>query len=272
MINAEDAVTQIRSVTDEEIDHFFEHGWVTLRGLFTPELAGELLSIAQSWMGDDGDASVLRDGKDIDSSWFKDYHDPSRENEIFRAVATAPQMGQNSARLLGRDAAMLFLTDLLAVKLPSASGRGEATDYHQDYNLLPFDVTSTNLWVALDEVTPAQGSLQFYSGSQRLGKLGRPCDYAAKWPRVKEHTTLSEPAHLMPGDATIHGSLTIHGSGGNNGDRPRWAYILSYLPADARFTNLPYRHTEGLGFKPFQTIEHAKFPRVYDPATSTVTV
>jgi ectoine hydroxylase-related dioxygenase (phytanoyl-CoA dioxygenase family) len=270
MIEPTEAPSHIRAVTDDEIEHFFENGWTTLRGLFTPELAASLLAIAQERMGESGNEAQLRD-KDIDSSWFKDYHDPSRENELFWAVATAPVMGRNAALLLGRDAPMLFLTDLLAVKLPAEeSGRGAASDFHQDYNLLPFDVTSTNLWIALDEVTPEQGPLQFYSGSHRLGKLGKPGDYPAKWPRVRKYTTLSEPNHLMPGDATIHGSLTIHGAGENLSQRPRWAYISAYLPADARFTNLPYRHTQGLGLKPFETVDNPKFPRIYNPEPALV--
>lgn len=257
----------VRSVTEEEVEFFFSNGWVHLPGLFSPELTAGLLAKAKTKMGADGDSASLRAGKDIDSTWFKDYHDPSREDELFAQAALAPVMGQNAARLLGRDAAMRFLTDLLAVKLPvSSSGRGAESDFHQDYNLLPFDRNSVNVWVALDTVEAAQGPLRFFSRSHTLGMLGKPGDYMDMWPRVRRVCSIDGPAILHPGDATVHGSQTIHGASENLSDRARWGYILSYFPADARYTCTPYRHTDGLGLEAFKTADHPKFPIVYTPS------
>lgn len=267
---AEQVGVDVRPVTDEEVAHFFEKGWVTLRNLIDPAVAAEMLTKAQAIMGADGDGQTLRDGKDIDSTWFKDYHDVSHEDELYRAAVRNPQMGENTARLLERDTPVNLLTDTLAVKLPAQTGRGAVSTFHQDYNLLPFDRTTVNLWIAIDEVTPDQGPLEFYSKSHRLGMLGAPPHggaYADVWPRVRDWCELEGPGALKPGDATIHTSQTIHGAGPNESDRPRWAYLVSYFPADTRFVNKPYRHTNGLGLEHGQVVsENPKFPRVYDPA------
>jgi hypothetical protein len=268
MATTEKADVRIRAVTDEEVAHFFEKGWVTLRKLIEPERAAEMLKRAQSTMGLDGNGQTLREGKDIDSEWFKDYHDISHEDEVFREVVQAPIMGENTARLLERDTPVRLLTDTLAVKLPAESGRGSVSTWHQDYNLLPFDRVTVNLWIALDQVVPEQGPLEFYSRSNKLGMLGAPpagSDYAGTWPRVADWCELEGPGSLEPGDATIHSSLTIHGAGTNESGRPRWAYLVSYFPADTRFVNKPYRHTNGLGLEHNKVIEHPKFPLVYTP-------
>ncbi len=260
--------TGVREVTDDEVEFFFQNGWVHLPGLLSPELVASLLAFAKERMGESGDSANLRPGQDIDSAWFKDYHDPSREEGgIFQPVGWSEVMGRNAARLLGRDTAMRFLTDLLAVKLPSAeTGRGAESDFHQDYNLLPFDKMSVNVWTALDRVSAEQGPLRFFSRSHTLGHLGKPCDYAAEWPRVARVCSVEGPAELAPGDATVHSSLTIHGAAGNSSDRPRWGWISSYFPADSRYTGVPYRHTDGLGLKRFELADHPKFPVVYTPA------
>jgi hypothetical protein len=261
---AEELDVQVRAVTDEEIEHFFEKGWVTLPGLITPDVAGELLKRAEALMGADGDSQQLREGKDIDSDWFKDYHDVSHEDTLFRKVVTSPVMGENTARLLERDTPVRLLTDTLAVKLPGTE-RGNVSTYHQDYNLLPFDRLTVNLWIALADVSAEQGPLRFYSRSHKLGMLGSPPaggDYAGTWPRVRDWCELDGPGSLNAGDATIHCSQTIHGAAANLSDSPRWAYLVSYFPADTRFVNKPYRHTNGLGLEHGKVIEHEKFPLV----------
>jgi hypothetical protein len=264
----------VRDVTDDEVQFFFDNGWVHLPSLLSPELTSTMLDRAKQWMGVDGNSTGLREGKDIDSGWFKDYHDPSRDDELFESVALSETLGRNAARLLGRDTTMRFLTDLLAVKLPSSegSGRGEITDFHQDAGLLPFDRTSVNVWIALDTVTADQGPLQFYSRSHKLGQLGSPCDWENEWPRVANECEKGSSNGLAPGDATIHSSFTLHGADANMSDRPRWGYISSYFAADSRFAGKPYRHTAGLDLKPLRPFVHPKFPDVYVPGETGRTV
>ena len=120
-------------------------------------------------------------------------------------------MGRSCARLLIGDGPIRYLDDRMLVKLPIGRNpeRGQPTVYHQDWNNRPFDSNALAVWVALDEVTPEQASLRFLSGSHKLGPAGYwflPIEKARERVPLLKRFELSEPPHLMPGDATIHGS------------------------------------------------------------------
>lgn len=124
-----------------------------------------------------------------------------------------------------------------------------------------------NIWIALDEVTPDMGSMRFYSGSHRLGPLGRVWPEGKKlldvYPDIPKELTLSPELYLMPGDATMHHSLCIHGAPANSTDRPRWAYILQLFPADAVFTETVLPFVARLGLQTDKPFDYPRFPQVY---------
>lgn len=275
---AESVDAQVRGVTDEEVEAFFEQGWVFLPELISRDVAGRLLGVAERLMGVSGDANTVRP-EDGDTSWWRNYSYPRRDDPLFEAVATSSQLGHNLARLFGRDSSIRLLDlDALGVKQPSSKGEhAEPTAFHQDQNAAPFDLLAITVWIALDEVTPDQGSLQFYTGSHKLGPLGDqpgvprtspsgkdvPSIALESWPRLMQ-CELSKPHHHLPGDATMHLSYTVHGAGANTTDRPRWSYITPYFPGDALYTNLPTPYDE-LGLEPLQPVNHPKFPEIYSP-------
>jgi len=263
----EEVAAGVREVTDEEVAFAAEHGWVRLPGLLSPELAGQLLQHAKALMGDEGAARVNEPSTLLAATFFESFNRPGDVDPLFREVYESRTFGANTARLLGRDSGIRMLTHTLAVKLPVSAqpDRGQPTDFHQDYSrLLPFDRNSLGFWIALDEVTPDQGPLQFYSGSHKLGLLGGAKDILA-YPRIHE-LELSAPPHLMAGDATAHFSLTVHGATENASDRPRWAQIVHNFPADTLFTGKPNKYTKDLDVEPFSELDFAEFPVIYQPA------
>lgn len=123
----------------------------------------------------------------------------------------------------------------LTCKLPSSdSDRGTGTDFHQDTTQhMAFDSSTLNIWIALDEVTPDMGALQFYSGSHKLGHLGdllNPKVIAGWKSRLAQSCEKTDPIALRPGDATVHTNLTIHGTASIS-QIARWSFIGMYLPA-----------------------------------------
>jgi ectoine hydroxylase-related dioxygenase (phytanoyl-CoA dioxygenase family) len=282
----------VRDITDAEIETFFEQGWVKLPQLIDSDVAAGLLERAKERMGGQGDAHATRP-TDHDFSLWNDYRFPSRDEDLFRQVATSRDLGRAAARLNGRPSSIRVLSDLLAVKLPISSKNGHAdpTPYHQDFWDNPFDLNSVTFWIALDEVTPDQGSMQFYTGSHKLGLLGDlglknqlvdgepaatpsasetrilpPTDGVDAWPRLRE-CPLSEPNHFLPGDATAHHSLVVHGAPANASDRPRWVYIIGTFPGDTLYTNQPSPLTDGYGFVPYQPLDHPDLPLIYTPGS-----
>ena len=45
---------------------------------------------------------------------------------------------------------------------------------------------------------------------------------------------------MRPGDATIHGSRTLHSALPNSTQDARWVYTCSLFPADATYTGNPW--------------------------------
>ena len=254
---------KVRAVTDAEVRFFWENGWVKLPGLVDRDDVATMLAQAQQMMGADGAALVEEASEIAGVGWFQDYEMASNDSEVLRRFVLNEQLGLNCARLLGRNTAIRAMVDALAVKLPASNEThgSDASAFHQDQTLHPWDRHSLSYWLALDEVRPDEGSLQFYSGSQKLGLLGS-ASTLFDYPRLEAECPLTEPNHLMPGDATVHISGCVHGAGKNVGKNPRWGYIAAYLPADARYNGTPSRYTDGLGFEVGKPLDHPKFPIV----------
>lgn len=266
----------VRDVTVAEIEFFFEHGWVHVPGLISRKDSAMLLARGEQEFGGDGRAG-LGPATPLDPdapsipyrSWFRSLRDPTNDACIGQ-VAHAPNLGKNAARLLGHDRAIRLTTNALTVKLPGGGEDGRATDFHQD--LSGHSYISENfltVWVALDEVRPDMGSMQFYSGSHKLGNLGRMSPgniWDGFAPHVERACALTEPVHFQPGDATFHAGGTIHGTGINRGSLPRWSWIAVLVPGDAPFTGASQDHIDMSGVEVGGNLDPSGYPVIYRPA------
>jgi hypothetical protein len=238
----------VRDITDEEIEHYTEKGWVKLPRLISPDVAAELLRRAKAKMGESGHENPLRPGKDPDLTEFHQFNYIRNEDALFKSLVLQPTIGHNAQRLMGRDVPVRAGLDVMAVKLPvHARGKGKGvTAWHQDLQRED-RVGHMNVWIALDRVTPEMGSMVFYEGSHRIGPMGwhygvdedpAEKDLVAKWRQVLERykCRMSDPLDYEPGDATVHTGTMLHSAGENHTETPRWAYIITYIPGDARYT------------------------------------
>lgn len=260
---------KVRPVTNEEIEFFFENGWVKLPALIDRDTAALLLERAKKLFGEDGRKGLEFEGpvKESWQSWFRS--DPRLgQEERFTTLALSRELGRNAARLLGRDSSIRLMMTAVMAKLPGDSGKGSGTDFHQDTpGHMYLEANFLTAWIALDEVTPKMGAMQFYSGSHKLGNLGQVGALWDQWtPHIEHFCSLSEPVALQPGDATIHMNGTIHGTDPNLGDRPRWSWAGVLVPGDARYTGAKSEYVDGLGLEPYDQLDHPKFPIIYDPA------
>ena len=194
----------IREVSDDEVTHFREHGWVKLDRLISRDLVSRLLERARADMGAEGDAYVGRPGVDaIDAPWT-DRHNVVEEDECFASIGMSPRMGANAQRLLRRDVGVLMAGDMLAVKPGvkpgSSSPTTVPTPFHQDAPNEPIDRNGfVSFWIALDHVTPEMGSMRFVDYSHRLGLLGcTGTDLFGLYPELSELST-TDPLEFEPG-------------------------------------------------------------------------
>jgi Phytanoyl-CoA dioxygenase (PhyH) len=263
---AEQVSVDVREVTDEEVRAYRENGWALLRGLISPESATDLLAVLKEKMGEHGDERMNTPANARNLEAFAKWYRLDDESPLFHALRYNRQLGRNSALLMRRDMPIRSLTALAAVKLPAASdvdhGKGK-TSWHQDHMATPAKCTSLGFWLALDEITPEMGPMQFRNGSHREGLLTPPME---DWELLNEYP-LSEPLHLMPGDATAHSSLVVHGAGLNESSRARWGYIINTFPGDAPYVPYPTIHTKGIEdeLTPGQPLDHPRFPVLYSP-------
>jgi hypothetical protein len=273
----------VRTVTDEEIAHFEEKGWVLIRNLIAPEVAAELLAAAKHLMGDDGEAerpvraSVDPTGQ-VAFTIFREYFGASLEEPRLAAFATHPMVARNVSRLLnsGLDLPMRKFTDQLQVKLPASraehfgGAHSGPTVYHQDLASAPVQANIAGLQLTLDSHTPDMGTMRFYEGSHKLGFIYQP-DGPLTDPRL-DACPLSAPLTMEPGDCTVHHWMCLHGAPENSRERPRWNFVAVYFPAHAPYTGAAQTYwpfidelREAGEVTVGQPLEHDRVPLVFNP-------
>jgi ectoine hydroxylase-related dioxygenase (phytanoyl-CoA dioxygenase family) len=208
----------------------------------------------------------------------------SGEAELFTRVALSAAMGVNASRLINRAritdevVPIRYFADGLAVR--PGHGDGPSTHFHQDYLPQSQDrVGAINVWISLAGVGPTQGGMNFLTGSHREGRLGslytngmpdardpanrRPVLSDLRYDKLADLYQLSPGVEYQPGDATVHNSHTIHCAPANLSDRPRWNYLVSYMPDDVRYDGSRNHVLDALNLTPGQRFEHERFPIVY---------
>ncbi|MCH2213398.1 MAG: phytanoyl-CoA dioxygenase family protein [Fuerstiella sp.] len=110
---------------------------------------------------------------------------------------------------------------------------------HQDnayFNFLP--PYGFVVWIALDQVTLANGAVHFSRGWHRLGQL--PHNHTGNPRFGRAVMTTPDPTHhpetpvlLNPGDASLHHFLTVHRSGPNRTDHNRRGFVMDYRAGSA---------------------------------------
>jgi len=139
------------------------------------------------------------------------------------------------------------------------------TAFHQDFITFAVDRSGgLSFWFPLESYGPDAGTMSFVNGSHRAGVLG---DYTAYgdgdaldvFPELRE-LEMSDPMTYDVGDITVHTHLTVHGSGPNTLDRPRWAYLVVTQPADVCWNGSPCPNFSAKGLKQWKPLGDDRFP------------
>jgi len=164
-------------------------------------------------------------------------HDAWRKSPVLAALV--PILGAAACTAVGVPELVLF-HDHILVKPPA----GDDMAWHQDFSYLPIDrAGGMTLWIALDDVTEANGCLYYIFGSHLGGEL------RAAWGMTgDDDPRASLPAISVPGDelgvpaptgagcAVAHHTYLLHRSPRNNSNRPRRSWALSFIVPDARWS------------------------------------
>jgi len=155
-----------------------------------------------------------------------------------------------TAALLGGEQ-VNFFGDQIFVKEP---GTATKTAFHQDATYFEIDGDQCCvLWVPVDPVTMENGTMMYWRGSHKDGKLYQPNVFISQaplpgaqgepLPDIENNLDKYDIVHfdVEPGDVIVHHYRTVHGAGGNHSRyQVRRAASLRYCGDDIRFQTRPW--------------------------------
>jgi len=225
-------------LTQEQIDHYHEQGYLHIPQLFSPqevdELSAELDRLVQDWAftspGWTGPWRLAYMDPDTEKqSRLTAMHDLHFYSASWCRAVTHPRLGRALTDLLGPDLELHHST--LHIKPPQT---GHPFPMHQDY---PFyeheDGRYVDVLIHLDDTSHENGEIRFLAGSHKLGKLPHitetedgPCTPHLPTDEYCLEETVPVPARR--GDAVCFSIYTIHGSYVNQTKKPRRLVRVGY--------------------------------------------
>jgi hypothetical protein len=250
-----------RDVTDEEVAHFHEHGWVRLEGLVSEEDAAAMLERLKAYMGDDasrtsrpGDGGGVLPGFHIWTPLSVAQRTGNVADELFYGFSHSAEMGRLGRKLL--QGPVRYWVNNSLVKMPAGQLGSQATHWHQDIGAVehsPYDPPiQLNCWLSLAYNTPEHGTMRFIASkdlSDEVRQIIADNSVEDSIPLLEELGVISEPMTMKPGDATCHRADTLHGAPANTTSEPRWAHDQTMMPADTKFSGTHFfisRNVEGV--------------------------
>ena len=196
-------------------------------------------------------------------------------DERFWKIDSDPVIAAMARQLLGSDEVVL-MEDGAVIKKPVVGGR---LAWHQDYAYWPLATPSAvTCWIALDDVSAANGGMQVAAGSHKLGEK-LPVEFGdgssfmhAERPGIGEVRPPEEEGldvvgyELKAGECGFHHALIWHASGPNTSQNPRRGFIPRYVAGGTTWLGagrFPYNYTdEELECAPGEPIHGPHFPRI----------
>lgn len=156
-----------------------------------------------------------------------------------------PRVLDAVAAVIGGD--ILLWKSKAFVKFP---GPGHVA-WHQDlphWNLVPS--VAVTAWVALSDVTEANGCVRVVPGSHRGGSRASVASgdtdsllsAGLQFEVSDDEAARAAPLVLRAGQISLHDGMAVHGSGPNGTREPRAGIAFVYVPAHVRQAAAPDRH------------------------------
>lgn len=196
-------------------------------------------------------------------------------DERFWSIVSNPVIAGMARQLLGSEEVVL-MEDGAVVKKPTVGGR---LAWHQDYAYWPLAApNAVTCWIALDDVSSANGAMMVADGSHKLGEK-LPVEFGDgssfmhdERPGIGEVRPPEEVGldvvgyELNAGECGFHHALLWHASGPNTSPNPRRGFIPRYVAGGTTWLGaqrFPYNYTdEELECAPGEPIHGPHFPRI----------
>lgn len=250
-------------LTDEQIAFYRENGFIQLHNV----LSAEELQLVRNALEDANKLSLdpTHHTSQLNPEYEKVFVQKVnlwRVHEGIRQYTLSWRLADIARRLAGFDAVRLW-HDQALIKMP---GDSKETAWHQDLPYWPMNEPGAlSCWMALDDVTPENGCMQFIPGSHLWGifepiVLTGPQDLFALVPDADKRDFTPFVAAMPAGSCTFHDGRTFHYAGANRTDKPRRAMVTIYMADGTTFNGNSHVVTDGLGLQPGQPMDHEVFP------------
>jgi ectoine hydroxylase-related dioxygenase (phytanoyl-CoA dioxygenase family) len=196
-------------------------------------------------------------------------------DERFWKIDSNPVIAGMARQLLGSDEVVL-MEDGAVIKKPVVGGK---LAWHQDYAYWPLATpTAVTCWIALDDVSAANGAMQVAAASHKLGEK-LPVEFGdgssfmhAERPGIGEVRSPEDEGldvvgyELKAGECGFHQALLWHASGPNTSQNHRRGFIPRYVAGGTTWLGaqrFPYNYTDAeLECAPGEPIHGPHFPRI----------
>lgn len=224
-------------LADSDVDQYRSQGHVLLRGLASPEeIAPYRAAILDFVARRSANVHPLEE-RDTYGKAFLQVGNIWTQDDVVSRFVLARRFAKAAADLMGVDGVRIYHDQALFKE-----AGGGLTPWHQDQQYWPLDgVKTVTLWMPLVAAGEEMGTLNFASGSHRLGDLGvipisDTSEVEFSQFVVERGFPISRAKAMAAGDATFHSGWTLHGAPGNSSDSMREVMTIIYFEDGARIS------------------------------------
>jgi len=235
-VESEEEIEQYK-IPEEEVEFYHENGYVRNVRVLNDDQVERLREELKDFFDENHPGRELWYEFHMDESDDPDaqlFHSLGawRIKEAFHDILWNPAVTVPATQLLGGTVRLWH--DQLFCKPPHHGG---GVSWHQDYSYWTRTKPINHLtcWIGLDDSTEENGCVQYVPGTHEWELLPLT-DLADNMEAIKEVLTEEQKAQFDPvpiemekGEASFHHPLTVHGSYGNNSDRPRRGVVINFI-------------------------------------------
>ena len=266
------------SPTPDQIAQFRRDGFLLVEQFIDPALAADVADSFEDLFRGNFDTTVPpdewrwvegRDPVDVTRMIWNGW----KSSRVVAQISLSEQVGHWVSQLGGWSDGARLNQDGCLWKPPGAAGLA----YHQDGNYVEWISPSELLtcWIALDDVYPNSGAIEYAAGSHEWGlgarpdNFHKPSDYRAalhEAAKIAGKEAQIQTVSLPRGGATFHSAAIWHGSGPNTSQLHRRAIALHCMPASCQFNPDKPAFAQGR-FRLFGSnkMEESFYPILYNP-------
>ena len=232
------------SVTDSDIEFYQENGFIQYREFFSAEEMDRLRSVIDSAIASHRDRILGADsGGRVSDDYervFNQMVNMWADNPGAKEFAFSERLAE-AGRRLSRSRHVRIYHDHAMVK--PGGQESKETNCHQDAPYWPMEpADSFSAWIAVDDVTVANGCLHFVPQSHKFGllepiRLGVEGESIADKMQARGHD-VAEPVamEMEAGGVTFHHGCNFHFAGPNQTESPRRAFAIIFIPDHVNFS------------------------------------